>query len=45
MGKAGELANELDGRGADFVLRRRGLKVEQGLDVAAHGGASIVGVW
>ena len=37
MGEAGELADELGRRGAHFLVGRRRLEVEQGLDVAAHG--------
>src|SRR6185312_5319747 len=36
--EAGQLAHELQGRGADFVVGRRRVEIEQGLDVAAHGG-------
>ena len=36
VGEAGELAHELERRGADFVLGRRRLEIEQGTDVAAH---------
>jgi protein-S-isoprenylcysteine O-methyltransferase Ste14 len=35
-GEAAELANELQGRGADFGIRRRRREVVQRLDVAAH---------
>src|SRR5438552_16062607 len=34
--EAGKLAYELQCGGADFVLRRRRLEIEQRLDVAAH---------
>src|SRR6516165_2686903 len=39
--EAGELAHELQGRGADFLLGRRRLEVEQHLDVAAHGSSPV----
>src|SRR5581483_1280451 len=39
-GEAGELAYELQRGGADLVVRRRRVEVEQRLDVAAHGPVS-----
>src|SRR5574338_1614681 len=35
--RAAQLADELQGRGADFIAGRRGFEVREGLDVAAHG--------
>src|SRR5262249_53376898 len=37
--EAAELAHELQRRGMDLVRRRRRLEMEQGLDIAAHGGS------
>src|SRR5579859_4714028 len=36
-----ELAYELQGCGANFLVRRRRVEIEQGLDVSAHGWASV----
>jgi hypothetical protein len=36
MGKSAELANELQCRCANFFLGRRGLKIEERLDISAH---------
>jgi uncharacterized protein YuzE len=41
--EAGELAHELQGRGAHFFVGRRRVEVEQGLDVAAHGRSRVRG--
>ena len=36
LGEAGDLANELKRRGANFVARRRRKKIMQSFDVSAH---------
>ena len=36
LGKAAKLSNELEGRGANLVIRRRRLKIMQSLNVSAH---------
>src|SRR5689334_17123952 len=36
MGEAGELAHELQRRGANFFLGRRRLEIKQRADIAAH---------
>lgn len=39
-GKAGQLADELERAGADFVVRRRRFEIVQRSDVPAHGDSS-----
>jgi hypothetical protein len=36
LGETAQLAHELQRRGADFVLGRRRLEIEQRADIAAH---------
>lgn len=42
MVHAGDFADELEGSGADFVRRDRGIKIEERFDVTAHGAPSSI---